>query len=288
MESRFKQRISSMFRASFGSCRSRNVSDIIERPVFIAENRRDFHQIEPLSPKVPIFPSICRSRCSETMEVAGNDCSVIHKVLQRRKVSQRNLFFVLGDTEGRTCPPASPISPLNEFQEIKTKERKKKQKKNKNTHKKKSNRFSSSSAETNGNGGWFSSEEDIDDETETFFTSKSFFSDSSGGRNNRSSRRKISETRRRRAVRRNSEMGHCPFAIKGKVQESFALVKCSRDPHSDFRTSMVEMIIEKQIFAAEDLEQLLQCFLSLNSSHHHRIIVEVFSEIWEALFSNWS
>ncbi|CAI0417592.1 unnamed protein product [Linum tenue] len=51
---------------------------------------------------------------------------------------------------------------------------------------------------------------------------------------------------------------------------------------------MMEMIIEKQIFGARDLEQLLQCFLSLNSGHHHRIIVEVFAEIWEPLFSTWS
>nr|DAD38671.1 TPA_asm: hypothetical protein HUJ06_012993 [Nelumbo nucifera] len=49
---------------------------------------------------------------------------------------------------------------------------------------------------------------------------------------------------------------------------------------------MVEMIIEKPIFAAKDLEQLLQCFLSLKSFHYHKVIVEVFSEIWEALFSN--
>nr|GLL39254.1 transcription repressor OFP7 [Ipomoea trifida] len=33
-----------------------------------------------------------------------------------------------------------------------------------------------------------------------------------------------------------------------------------------------------------DLEQLLQCFLSLNTRQYHGIIVEVFSEIWEALF----
>jgi hypothetical protein len=26
----------------------------------------------------------------------------------------------------------------------------------------------------------------------------------------------------------------------------------------------------------------------LNSYHHHGIIVEVFMEIWEALFSNWT
>uniref|UniRef100_A0A2P2N3W3 Transcription repressor n=1 Tax=Rhizophora mucronata TaxID=61149 RepID=A0A2P2N3W3_RHIMU len=48
---------------------------------------------------------------------------------------------------------------------------------------------------------------------------------------------------------------------------------------------MVEMIVEKRIYAAKDLEQLLQCFLSLNSYHHHGIIVEVFAEILDTLFS---
>ncbi|KAH7528626.1 hypothetical protein FEM48_Zijuj05G0092100 [Ziziphus jujuba var. spinosa] len=58
--------------------------------------------------------------------------------------------------------------------------------------------------------------------------------------------------------------------LKRKVKGSFAVVKKSNDPHNDFRTSMVEMIVEKQIFSAKDLEQLLPCFLSLNSHHHHK------------------
>lgn len=80
-------------------------------------------------------------------------------------------------------------------------------------------------------------------------------------------------------------MGVLP--LNGKVKDTFAVVKRSSDPYNDFRTSMVEMIVEKQIFSPTDLENLLQCFLSLNSFHHHKIIVEVFTEIWEALFSDW-
>lgn len=82
------------------------------------------------------------------------------------------------------------------------------------------------------------------------------------------------------------EMGLMP--LEGKVKNSFAVVKRSNDPYGDFRTSMVEMIVEKQIFGARDLENLLQTFLSLNSYHHHKVIVQVFTEIWEALFSNCS
>ncbi|KAK4741785.1 hypothetical protein SAY87_025373 [Trapa incisa] len=69
-----------------------------------------------------------------------------------------------------------------------------------------------------------------------------------------------------------------------KVRESFAVVKRSECPYEDFKGSMVEMIVEKEMFDKEDLEQLLFCFLSLNSSCHHRAIVEAFSDIWEALF----
>ncbi|CAH9071511.1 unnamed protein product [Cuscuta epithymum] len=69
------------------------------------------------------------------------------------------------------------------------------------------------------------------------------------------------------------------------VNGSFAVVKRSSDPYGDFMASMVEMIVEKGIFGGRDLEKLLQCFLSLNSDHHHGIIIEAFSDICEALFS---
>lgn len=75
-----------------------------------------------------------------------------------------------------------------------------------------------------------------------------------------------------------------PCTVEGKVRESFAVVKRSEDPYVDFKRSMMEMIMEKQMFDDKDLEQLLHCFLSLNSRHHHGIIVQAFSEIWEALF----
>nr|GMD83318.1 transcription repressor OFP8-like [Ipomoea batatas] len=69
------------------------------------------------------------------------------------------------------------------------------------------------------------------------------------------------------------------------LSDSFAVVKRSSDPYGDFRASMLEMILEKQMFGAKDLEKLLECFLSLNSDHHHGVIIHVFTEICEALFS---
>ncbi|KAH7688646.1 Ovate protein family C-terminal protein [Dioscorea alata] len=49
---------------------------------------------------------------------------------------------------------------------------------------------------------------------------------------------------------------------------------------------MAEMIVEKELYEPCDLEELLHCFLSLNSLHHHSTIISAFSEIWDALFLN--
>ncbi|KAK1288054.1 hypothetical protein QJS10_CPB19g00496 [Acorus calamus] len=63
-----------------------------------------------------------------------------------------------------------------------------------------------------------------------------------------------------------------------------AVVKRSEDPRGDFRRSMVEMIVEKEMFEERELEELLQCFLSLNSRCHHPAIIHAFSDIWDQLF----
>ncbi|KAI7993062.1 Transcription repressor OFP7 [Camellia lanceoleosa] len=78
------------------------------------------------------------------------------------------------------------------------------------------------------------------------------------------------------------------FAAEGKVKENFTVVKKSEDPYEDFKRSMMEMILKKQMFEARDLEQLLERFLSLNSHHHYRVIVEAFTDIWKAFFYSTS
>ncbi|KZV25781.1 ovate family protein [Dorcoceras hygrometricum] len=62
--------------------------------------------------------------------------------------------------------------------------------------------------------------------------------------------------------------------------ESFAMVKASFDPEKDFRDSMKEMIVENNIRASKELEQLLACYLSLNSSQYHDLIIKAFEQIW--------
>ncbi|KAL0702785.1 hypothetical protein Bca4012_058907 [Brassica carinata] len=69
------------------------------------------------------------------------------------------------------------------------------------------------------------------------------------------------------------------------MMEGVAVVKRSEDPYEDFKGSMMEMIVEKNMFEVAELEQLLSCFLTLNAKRHHRAIVKAFSEVWVALFS---
>ncbi|KAG9135179.1 hypothetical protein Leryth_013472 [Lithospermum erythrorhizon] len=76
-----------------------------------------------------------------------------------------------------------------------------------------------------------------------------------------------------------------PCPEDGKVDESYAVMKRSKSPTDDFKKSMMEMIVEKQMFGVDELERLLSCFLSLNSRQHHAAIVSAFTEVWMALFS---
>ncbi|KAI4332461.1 hypothetical protein L6164_017367 [Bauhinia variegata] len=62
--------------------------------------------------------------------------------------------------------------------------------------------------------------------------------------------------------------------------DSFAVVKCSYNPQQDFRDSMVEMIKEKHIRQPEEMEELLACFLTLNSEDYHDLIIKVFRQVW--------
>ncbi|XP_022777295.1 transcription repressor OFP5-like [Durio zibethinus] len=62
--------------------------------------------------------------------------------------------------------------------------------------------------------------------------------------------------------------------------ENFAMVKCSFDPERDFRDSMIEMIRENGISQPEEREELLACYLTLNSDAYHDLIIKVFQQVW--------
>ncbi|KAL3628183.1 hypothetical protein CASFOL_027229 [Castilleja foliolosa] len=66
---------------------------------------------------------------------------------------------------------------------------------------------------------------------------------------------------------------------------SVAVEKDSDDPYLDFRQSMLQMILEKEIYAKDDLKELLNCFLQLNAPYYHGTIVRAFTEIWNGVYS---
>ncbi|KAK4388864.1 Transcription repressor OFP8 [Sesamum angolense] len=99
-------------------------------------------------------------------------------------------------------------------------------------------------------------------------------------------RRKTAKNRRRIKKSTPPRSWRACLNSSSMIEECYAVEKSSSDPRSDFRESMVEMIVEKQMFGAEDLERLLLCFLSLNAVSYHGIIFDVFSEICQTLFGN--
>jgi uncharacterized protein (TIGR01568 family) len=77
--------------------------------------------------------------------------------------------------------------------------------------------------------------------------------------------------------------GPGPARLDGSV--AVAVVKQSDDPLSDFRRSMVNMIVENRIATCDELRDLLRHFLALNAPHHHDAILRAFTEIWDEAFS---
>ncbi|KAJ0745451.1 putative transcription factor OFP family [Helianthus annuus] len=262
---RFKLKISKLFQSSLNSCRTKPVSDVVteQQPFFFPENHHHRQLIELFSPKPQPFSSFLHKSKSHISRLNSN--------------SNNNLFPAV-------TPAGKP--PFH-------RKKPKKSKKKKPHHRKPIKLHDFSSVTDNYYYDCCSSDEDdeIDNEDEdqaTLFSSRSFSSDSSVSyRKNRARRKKV----------KNSGGGGCKdmkatevVPITGSckmVKDSVAVVKKSNDPHEDFRVSMLEMIVERQILGVKDLEDLLECFLSLNSEEHHEVICEVFGEIWETLFSDW-
>ncbi|XP_057502309.1 transcription repressor OFP1-like [Actinidia eriantha] len=83
-----------------------------------------------------------------------------------------------------------------------------------------------------------------------------------------------------RIARRKSVASQGRKIRQRSLSESFAVVKTSADPQRDFRESMVEMILENNIKGSKNLEDLLACYLQLNSDEYHGIIINAFKQIW--------
>ncbi|KAK4785981.1 hypothetical protein SAY86_002670 [Trapa natans] len=320
MDNRLKLRISRMFRSSFGSCKPRAVSDVVEKAVFAPQNNPQMaHLLRPAAAPERSLPSLCRPACPDPSRSINPACIIsagrdVSRRLPRRSrvlssiAEHYHYYSPFVPVSAHLYPPSRSFCITDARRGAKT--RRKKQKKEAQKHREKEKEgwkmkgrqchksrpfvISTSSQDTNTSCDWFSSdderEEEGDDghwggETETLFSSISLSSDDSSAawrrRRRRRRDRKLSSTSRRRELIPDPER-----SMTDNIKGSFAVVKRSSDPHGDFRTSMVEMIVERQLFSADDLRRLIRCFLALNSSCHHSVILEVFAEIWETLFSS--
>lgn len=294
-----------MFRSSLDSCRSKSISDVstVEQPFFFPENRHHHHQLIQLFSPKPLpsrpFPSFCTPKSPEnknTLLITRNRS--INSDRQNPQFKARDDGQIPKMT-GQNAPLPPPVNTMFNDCNPRAKHRRHRSKSRKNRQKNK-DKFDTFFRSVAANYyGWYSSEDEkentskFDDDT-TFFSSKSMSSSDSSVSFGAAAKNDVAATDKS-AIKQDSsdsddenELTTKLFSpVDAKVRDSFAVVKRSSDPYNDFRTSMVEMIVEKQIFGCKDLENLLQCFLSLNSTTHHQVIIQVFTEIWEALFSDW-
>uniref|UniRef100_A0A0D9WH15 Transcription repressor n=1 Tax=Leersia perrieri TaxID=77586 RepID=A0A0D9WH15_9ORYZ len=63
-------------------------------------------------------------------------------------------------------------------------------------------------------------------------------------------------------------------------ETAVAVEVVSAAPYEDFRESMVAMVVEKEMYAWEELNALLHQFLTLNSPRHHALILHAFADLW--------
>ncbi|KAL9280228.1 Transcription repressor OFP10 [Arabidopsis thaliana] len=64
-----------------------------------------------------------------------------------------------------------------------------------------------------------------------------------------------------------------------KIDESVAMAKESINPFEDYKKSMNQMIEERYIETESDLKELLRCFLDINPSPQHNLIVRAFVDV---------
>ncbi|KAI3524609.1 hypothetical protein L1887_03268 [Cichorium endivia] len=273
MENGFKVRITRMFQSPFSSCRTKHTSDVAAQTFFFPENRHHRQLIDLFSPKPQPFRK--PKHHVETHPIPH---------LSGPKISDRNNHFPADTDAGK--PHSVPLPPPL-FYEKKSKTTKKK----KTHHRKTTKSQDFSSVTDNLYYDCCSTDEEGESDGETtLFSSRSFSSDSSVSFRKNGTRRSAQKKPKKSGRGCKNRKATDVIPLKGKskfIRDSVAVVKKSSDPHEDFRVSMLEMIVERQIFGAQDLENLLECFLSLNAKEYHKVIFEVFTEIWETLFSDW-
>ncbi|KAI4376616.1 hypothetical protein MLD38_014358 [Melastoma candidum] len=282
MENRFKARISRMFH---NSCKSRD--DIVDKSPLLTRSA----SMPAAPPPMPLpRPSICKPRVLPSLHV-NKACFISSNGARRFVAFTHKNGASPREPESKPKSKAiSPVSPVKHFSRSPFGDRggmrfyamdddygnkKKGRNMQQATPSCDDHHFSCRDYQKEDK----DEEEEEDERTmDTLFSSMSLSSSESSENHCRISRSKTVG----RATHQRKELREDSTGVGG----SFAVVKKSRDPLGDFRRSMMDMIVEREIFDEEGLEKLLSCFLSLNSSRHHDIIVQAFNEIWDALFTN--
>ncbi|KAG6503046.1 transcription repressor OFP8-like [Zingiber officinale] len=225
---------------------------------------------------------------------------------EERPVRETGGCHEAGHWEGWTCPPASSLSPPSRNSSCYQSWRSGRTIEKRNTMRLRSDAYgftssSSGEADDRDDDGFFSSEEKEESTATTFFSSSRSFS--SGSSEFYASAKKSKKVTARRGSKCREAAAYWPAGgCKGcSFQPLVAVIdgdkkkkkkkhkieeKRSMDPYKDFRRSMVEMIIQGQIFRAQDLESLLQSYLALNPRHLHPLILQAFSDIWVLLLGH--
>ncbi|KAI3701459.1 hypothetical protein L6452_26551 [Arctium lappa] len=255
MENRFKLQISKILQSTFNSCRPKNNSDVSDHRLFFLKTPHHRRLIDLFSPKPPPPPLTSSSSSSQPPKP--------------HHLSRLGPTRFPAYTDRRRIPQS--VSPP--FHEKPTNRGRKK----KPHHRKRRNNPSSNFSSTTDNYyyNWWSSDDDNQsDGKTTLFSRRSLSSDSFES---------VRKNRARRTRGGSWGGGGDRESAGAGAMDGFAVAKESSDPHEDFRSSMVDMIVEKGIFGVEELENLVECFVSLNTEEHHKVIFEVFAEIWETL-----
>ncbi|XP_068650727.1 transcription repressor OFP5-like [Aristolochia californica] len=74
-----------------------------------------------------------------------------------------------------------------------------------------------------------------------------------------------------------------PGDVRGIFAESLCAVKYSFNPLSDFRDSILEMIQEVGVEDWEEMEELVYCYVVLNSADTHGFIADAFLSLCSSL-----
>ncbi|KAG9149101.1 hypothetical protein Leryth_010694 [Lithospermum erythrorhizon] len=69
------------------------------------------------------------------------------------------------------------------------------------------------------------------------------------------------------------------------ICDAIVVSKYSKDPYQDFQQSMLQMIFENEIHGEDELQELVKCYIQLNSPCHHQTIIKAFKKIWNNVIS---